>query len=58
MLFKIYTFNKIFKKRLLKKEALEKAEKTNFELWKAEQKELILKKDPHFNLELLDQVLS
>ena len=51
-------FNKIFQEKRLKKEALEKAEKTNCELWKAEQKELILEKDPLFNAELLEQVLS
>ena len=42
----------------MKKEALEKAEKANCELWKAEQKQLILQKDPHFDSELLEQVLS
>ena len=51
-------FNKINQKKLLKKETLEKAEKTNCELWKVEQKELILEKDPLFNAELLEQVLS
>ena len=51
-------FVKIFQGKLSKKEAYGKIDALAYEIYKTEQKELILHKDPLFNPELLEQVLS
>ena len=48
----------MFQGKLSKKEAYKKIDKLACEIYKTEQKELILHKDPLFNPELIKQVLS
>ena len=55
---KNFTFFLIFQGKLTNKEASEKSYVLASEIYKAEQKELILEENPLFNPELLEQVLS
>ena len=51
-------FVEILQGKLSKKEAYGKIDVIAYEIYKTEQKELILHKDPLFNPELIKQVLS